>query len=115
VAEIEGEATTTQLHIGRDSDAEQPAPTYANHVQVTFTPEDFTLYFGWYAVPPLLEPPKTTVEVHVEPMSRVVVPLNLMPSLVALLQRQIEAYEQSFGKLPEHPNKPAWMVEASEE
>jgi len=86
---------------------------YANQVNITFTPEDFVLHFGWYAVPALTEPPREgeLVDLLVEPMARIVLPLNLVKNVVALLQRQVEAYEQSFALMPDHPNKPVWMSE----
>jgi hypothetical protein len=52
------------------------------------------------------------MDVFVTPVARVVLPLNLMRSFIAVLQRQVEAYEQSFGPIPEHPNKPDWLKAA---
>ena len=98
------------MRVKRRDDEALPAPVYANHLQVTFTPEDFTLFLGWYAMPALLDPPpEGQLEVPVEPVARVVVPLNLMRNVIAALQRSVENYEENFGPLPEHPNPPAWM------
>ena len=101
------------LHIRSiDDPAMQPAPIYANNLRATFTPEDFTLHFGWYAIPPLdAAPVGGVVNVDVQPVARVVIPLNLMRSVIAVLQRQVAGYEENFGPIPEHPNKPAWMSE----
>jgi hypothetical protein len=79
---------------------------YANHVQVTFTPEDFTLHLGWYVIPPLREPPPEDIlEVAVRPLLKVTLPLNLVRGVVAVLENQIEAWERSFEmQLPQHPN-----------
>jgi hypothetical protein len=110
VGSTEHDAIQAQLRLVRDPEQPQPAPIYANQMNVTYTPEDFTFHFGWYAIPPLAEPPADgTLTVAVESMARVVLPLNLIPNLVALLQRQISAYEENFGPLPEHPNRPPWM------
>jgi hypothetical protein len=98
-----------QLHLRPDADAPQPRPLYSNYIQANFTPEDFTLRFGWYAIPALAEPPEGPLVVDVEPMARIVIPLNLMKNLIALLQRQLQAYEESFGEIPPHPNKPDWL------
>jgi hypothetical protein len=53
--------------------------------------------------------------VEVEPVARVVMPLNLMRNVIALLERQVSAYEQSFGAIPVHPNRPPWLTAAAEE
>jgi hypothetical protein len=83
----------------------QTQALYTNHVQVTFTPEDFTLHLGWYALPPLTEPPEGELEVHVRPLAKVTLPLNVVQLVVQLLQRQVEAWEASFGMpIPKHPN-----------
>lgn len=99
------------LKLVPDPDASAPPPIYTNFIQGNFTPEDFVLHLGWYALPALSEPPTETVEVPVQPVARVVVPLNLMRSLIGLLQRQVDAYEESFGPVPEHPNPPTWLAE----
>lgn len=101
-----------QLHLFVDPEAPSPPPTYTNYVQGTFTPEDFTLFFGWYAVPALSERPEDgVVNVPVQPVARLTVPLILMRSIIALMERQLAAYETSFGEIPEHPNKPPWLQE----
>jgi hypothetical protein len=81
---------------------------YANHVQVTFTPEDFTLHLGWYALPAFTEPPEEgTFEVHVRPLAKVTLPLNLVQGVVDVMTNQMRAWEQSFEmELPKHPNPP---------
>jgi hypothetical protein len=113
VSEPQSQDEVTQLRIVPDPNAVAPAPVYSNNIQGTFTPEDFTLHFGWYAIPALIEPPKPgqPIDALVKPVVRVVIPLNLMRSLIALLQRQLAAYEQSFGEISEHPNKPDWLKE----
>lgn len=101
------DATPVQLQLVPVADAPQPPPTYSNFLQASFTPEDFTLRFGWYTTPafsPESPPPSEgVIAVPVEPVARITVPLNLMRNVVALLNRQIEAYETSFGPLPKHP------------
>ena len=104
---------SVQLRVQPSPDAPEPAPLYSNRVQINFTPEDFLFYFGWYSVPPLAEPPEGgLLDVPVEPVARVVLPVILIRNVIALLQRQLEAYENSFGPIPEHPAKPPWMTQA---
>jgi hypothetical protein len=84
---------------------------YANYVHVTFTPEDFTMHLGWYALPPFTEPPSGDFEVQIRPLAKVTLPLNLVRGVVNVLERQMEAWEKSFGMpLPEHPNPPPGLV-----
>jgi hypothetical protein len=110
------EEASAQLHIRRLPESPEPAPLYSNHVQVNFTPEDFTMHLGWYAVPPLTEPPEGgIVEAPVEPVARVVLPAILIRNLIALLQRQVDAYEHSFGPIPPHPAKPPWLIQTEAE
>lgn len=86
---------------------------YANHVQVTFTPEDFTVHLGWYAIPPFSAPPEEEFDIPVRPLAKVGIPLNLVRGFAGLLHKQIEAWEQSFdATLPQHPNPPAFLVES---
>jgi hypothetical protein len=109
------EPLEAQLQIRWDPEAALPAPTYANYLQVTYTPEDFTMQLGWYAVPAMNRPPEDgLIDVLVQPIHRVSLPLNLMRNVVALLERQIQAYEDSFGSISEHPNKPPWLRQQEE-
>lgn len=99
-----------QLQIRWDSEARDTPRIYSNYVGASFTPEDFTITFGWYALPLLNEPPaEAVVRAPVHPVARVTIPLNLMPNLIALLQRQLNGYQESLGPIPDHPNKPDWM------
>jgi hypothetical protein len=90
-----------------------PAPTegapraYANHLGVTHTPEDFTLFFGWYALSPSNMPPASG-EVAVQPVIQISLPVNLIRPIIAVLQRQVEGYEANFGEIPPHPSQPGW-------
>jgi Protein of unknown function (DUF3467) len=116
MAEPTDEGFPTSLRLVPDPKAVQPEPIYSNFVQGTFTAEDFTIHFSWYAVPAITEPPADgQIVADVKPVARVVVPLNLMKNLIAVLQRQVEGYEQSFGAIPEHPNKPDWLKQAEAE
>lgn len=96
-----------------DSDDLANAPRgYANNVRVTFTPEDFTLFFGWYSLPPLSERPESgTITSTIQPVIQVTLPLNIMRSVIAVMKRQLEGYETNFGPIPPHPARPAWMIE----
>jgi len=107
-----GEGVQAELRLAWDEHAPKGPPVYANYVQATFTPEDFTLHLGWYATPALKElPPDNAIEAPIQPVARVILPLNLMKNVIALLQRQVKGYEESFGPLPDHPNKPPWLQE----
>ena len=109
------EPAPVQLQIVPKPDAERPAPGYSNHLRVNFTPEDFTLEFGWYTIPSVDEPPEDgNLRAEIEPVARIVLPLNLMRNVIALLERQLANYERSFGPIPEHPNRPDWMKESEE-
>jgi hypothetical protein len=82
---------------------ETPA-VYSNFAQATVSPHDMTLHFGWFAVPPLMEPPEETVQVPIRPLVKVTIPLNLVRGTIALLQRQLEAWEGSYGQqMPTEP------------
>lgn len=111
--QAEPRAAQLQLDASPAPEAEAPAPIYSNFVQANFVPENFTLYFGWYAMPTLDQPPpEGLINVRVQPAARVQIPLNLMRNLIALLQLTLDNYETNFGAIPEHPNKPVWLKEA---
>jgi hypothetical protein len=110
------EQREVELRIAWDLDAAFPPPLYTNYMGASFTPEDFTLLLGWYAPPISAEvSPDGGVDARVQPVARVVLPLNLLRNVIALLERQVEAYERSFGPIPAHPNPPAWMSAKEEE
>jgi hypothetical protein len=111
----EPKATETQLRLGWKKDAEFPLPVYANYVQGSFTPEDFTINLGVYALPPTPAiSDEGAIDIEVQPVVRVVLPLNLMRSVIALLQLQLQNYEANFGPIQEHPNKPDWLEKAED-
>jgi hypothetical protein len=94
------------------SEAPSTPMLYANHVQLTYTPEDFTLHLGWYSVPVIAAPPEGEVTIQVRPVARVSLPLNLVRSIAAVFVKQMEAWEASFGTtLPMHPNPPPFVDE----
>ncbi|MGI8887012.1 MAG: DUF3467 domain-containing protein [Gaiellaceae bacterium] len=105
----EGERTGLSL----DAEGLADAPRgYANNVRVTFTPEDFTLFFGWYSLPPLEARPESgEIRSTIQPVMQVTLPLNIMRSVIAVMTRQLEGYESNFGPIPVHPARPAWMIE----
>jgi hypothetical protein len=108
----EREGSEIQIQIGRSEDVVEPAPIYSNFMQATSTPEDLTVHFGWYTIPPVISPPPDNViQASVTPVARIVLPLNLVRNVIAALQRAAEAHEANFGPLPEHPNKPDWLKE----
>lgn len=83
---------------------EYPPGPYSNFVQATFTPHDFTIYFGSFNLPPVSEQPQEALQVPVRPVVTVSVPLNLVRGLIGVLQSQIANWEGSFGQpFPEPP------------
>jgi hypothetical protein len=83
---------------------------YSNYIQATYTPEDLTLHFGWYAIPAFTEPPSAPVDVDVRPVAKVTIPLNLIRGAISVLQSQLEGWEKTFGMpVQDHPNPPAAM------
>lgn len=92
------------LRLVTTPDADIP-PVYSNFVQVTFTPLDFTLHFGSYVIPALSEPPSgSEIQVPVRAIAKVSVPLSLVRGIVRVLERQINAWEESFGQpVPDQP------------
>lgn len=94
----------TSLQLVLSSDEETPV-AYSNFAQVTFTPLDFTLHFGRYHVPALLEPPEGGLKAPVQPIVKVTIPLTLVRGLIRVLERQIDAWEGSFEQpLPDQPD-----------
>jgi hypothetical protein len=81
------------------------APTvYSNFVQVTFTPLDFTFHFGRYAIPAFTEPPPGEIQVPVQAVGKVTVPLSLVRGIMRVLQSQIDGWETTFGEpVPDQP------------
>ena len=104
------------LQIRLDPEAPLPQPIYANYIGVSFTPHDFTITFGWYDIPRFEVEPESgaQVPVPVQPVAKLVLPLNLLRTVSALFRRQVNAYQQVFGPLPEHPIQPAWVQEVEE-
>jgi hypothetical protein len=110
----EGHPVTLKIVV--PTEVGQTPMLYANHFHATITPEDMTMHLGWYATPPLTEPPTGQIEVHVQPVAKVTVPLNLIRGIVTVLQNQIQAWEQNFGQeIPAHPNPPPAMPEQKAE
>jgi hypothetical protein len=82
-----------------DSSTEQR--TYANFCAIAHTPFDFTLSFC--EVMPLSEKEIREAEadhiVRAPVRSRVVVPVQLVPSLVAALQEHMRVYSESYSNV----------------
>lgn len=71
---------------------------YSNFAQATMSPHDMTMHFGWYAIPPLIEPPEGAVDVEIRPLVKVTIPLNLVRGVIDLLERQLSSWQESFGE-----------------
>lgn len=77
---------------------------YANFAQIGFSPHDFRLSFGTYAFPVLTEPPDDQVDVPVQPVATIAIPLNLAKALIRALETQVEAWERAFNEpIPDQP------------
>jgi len=91
------ETSEAQFRLVPPSYAEAPA-VYSNFVQGTISPQDLTLYFGWYGVPPLAEPPTESVDIPIRPVMAVSIPLTLIHGVIRVLQSQVAAWEASTGQ-----------------
>jgi hypothetical protein len=87
-----------------DEDSDAPR-IYANFCAVNHTPFDFTLTFCEMA--PLSESDVRAAEaehvVRAPIKTRVVVPVQLVPNLVAALQEQLRIYSESAGNAGRGP------------
>src|SRR6476660_2745328 len=83
-------------------DENSPAPrTYANFCSIAHTPFDFTLTFC--EVMPLSEHQLRTAEqellVKAPVRTRVVVPVQFVPNLIAALQEHMRVYSESYSNV----------------
>jgi hypothetical protein len=102
------EPQPTELRLVAPIEVGETMALYANFIQVTASPHDFTSHFGWYTVPPLTEPPDGRIDVPIRPLAKVSVPLNLVRATIELLSRQADAWETNFGaQLPDQPSPAA--------
>lgn len=69
----EGDAVQAEFRLLAPDYADIPA-TYSNFAQATVAQHDLTIYFGWYASPPLSAPPTEPVEIQVRPLMAVSLP-----------------------------------------
>jgi hypothetical protein len=80
-------------------DADAPPRTYANFCAISHTPFDFTLTFC--EVQPLSERDIRNAEaehiVRAPVRARIVVPLQVMPNLIAALQEHMRVFSESSG------------------
>ena len=83
------------------ADTPDQSRTYANFCAVTHTPFDFTLTFC--EVQPLSEQDVHHAQkdhvVKAPVRARVVVPVQILPSLVAALQDQLRAFNESYANV----------------
>jgi hypothetical protein len=88
---------STQVRVFAPADYSQSPFLYANFVQGSHTPHDVTLHFADYMtiMPP--EPPEGTVDIRARPLVSVALPVNLVRSVIAILEQQVENWEGNFG------------------
>jgi len=86
-------------------DATDAPRTYANFCAVSHTPFDFTVTFC--EMTPLSEKDIRAAEaehiVRAPIKARVVLPVQVLPNLIAALQEQLRAYTESAGAPPPGP------------
>lgn len=89
------------IQIGPPTVPDFVRPSYANSVNVTFTPHDFLFVFSQLSMPIDLEPGS---ERTISPTAQceVIIPASVMNGLIDLLKRQLDAYLENFG-LPGNP------------
>lgn len=91
---------TAQFRVQQPSFEDVPA-VYGNFAQATVALHDLTLFFGWFATPPVTEVPPDPIEVNVRPVAAVTIPLGVVPALIQVLSAQVAAWEHAHGqKLP---------------
>lgn len=102
----EGGAMPSQVRLVMPGLPEAP-PIYANFVQVGTSPHEFTLHFGWYALP--ISPPQPGVhDVPIRTLVSVAVPLNLVEGLIAALESASTGWQTNFDQpLPRDPTRPS--------
>lgn len=92
------EARQINFTIVPDDSPEVPR-VYANYCAVANTPFDFTLTFC--DMPPLgereIEQAQRTHVVKAPVQARMVVPVQVIPGLIAALQENLRLYNESFG------------------
>ena len=89
-----------QASIGPPVEPDYLRPTYANHLNINYTPHDFRLTFSLLQSP-LEVPPEAAasgqIELRPQAVSVVVIPASLMHALMGLLNAQFSRYLDQFG------------------
>lgn len=83
-------------------------PEFANIIQVNHDPIHFQIAFARYLFPMGLRPDQiddyrvkvASEGIGVDVVARLIVAPTIMKDMVAVLQSQIESYEQKFGPIP---------------
>jgi hypothetical protein len=77
-----------------------PQILYANFVQVSTSPHDFTLHFSWFTSPLMSEPPPpgSVIEITPRPLASISIPLTLVQGIITVLQSQVDAWEAAFQR-----------------
>lgn len=100
----EGQQVT--VNIGPPLEPDFLRPTYANHVNINYTPHDFRFTFSILQIP--LAPPPQTGELQLQPtgVATVVIPATLMHAVMALMNAQFGKYLEQFGPPGMDPRGP---------
>lgn len=107
------ELASHEFRLSLPSYADVPS-AYSNFVQATLAQHDLTIFFSWYATPPVGDKPSAEpVDVPVRPLMAVSVPLGILRPLIRVLESQAAAWEQSTGQ--ELPTGPPTQAPADKE
>jgi hypothetical protein len=96
-----------QLPLGQLRFPNSLRPTYANFVNVNFTPWDFRLTFAVLKTPmPGVEVAEAKEAGAVEPevVVDVILPANLMDGLIKALQQSVDRYAERYGSREANPD-----------
>lgn len=107
VGEIAREGFAAQFELVQPPESADIPAIYSNFIQATITPLDLTLHLGWYALPPLTEAPTETIQVEVRPLTKVSLPINLVPGVIRVLQAQMDAWQETFARGETTPSEVA--------
>lgn len=80
---------------------------YSNHISIHSTPLDFTLRFC--EALPVYEKPKNihggTVELKIPIKAEIVIPKEVFPNLITVMQEHYDKYIKAYGETPEKETK----------
>ncbi len=97
---LDGESKKTTARVVLSNVPEDEKLLYANVIHINHTPWDFALHFHKMVVP--VQAPGSSdsvVDVQAGKVATIVIPVTLVRGLISALQSQLDAYENSYGKI----------------